>query len=200
MNAQRSSTPPASRPGRAAASTRGLEGRERLRHGRPFSGARRPRSREVEQVRPRRAMPPGRPPARRGAGRRTAGPSRRVPRPERAGTRAAGRVDPLAELPARAAGLRPCAWACHRAARRERPRARRGTRASSRRTSVAATVAAERREPVVAPALVVELRVGPLVALLDEAIGEEALDRGVDRPGPSFTRPSVIRPTSCMIA
>ena len=39
------------------------------------------------------------------------------------------------------------------------------------------------RDPVVATTLVVELRVGTLGGLLDEAVGEHALDRAVEGPG-----------------
>src|SRR5437773_11305555 len=43
---------------------------------------------------------------------------------------------------------------------------------------------AECGEPVVAAALIVELGIGPLIALLDQPVAEEALDRRVDRAGP----------------
>ena len=55
------------------------------------------------------------------------------------------------------------------------------------------------RDPVVAPALVVQLRIAAGVRLFDQTGGEQALQGSVSVPGPIFV-PPVSRETSSMMA
>ena len=72
---------------------------------------------------------------------------------------------------------------------------------ASRRASALATVAAERRDPVVPPPLVVEFRRRTRADLDDEPLLEHALDRsGTACRRSSFSAPPVRAVTSCMMA